>query len=45
MRLYRMLNEEDELLKLPDLDYYYPDTTKMKEWFEESLYNYLELSA
>ena len=43
--VHRMLNEEDELLKLPDLDYYYPDTTKAKEWFEESLYNYLEMSA
>ena len=43
--VHRMLNEEDELLKLPDLDYYYPDTTKMKEWFEEALENYLELSA
>lgn len=43
--VHRMLNEEDELLKLPDLDYYYPDTTKMKEWFEEGLENYLELSA
>ena len=41
----KMLDEEDELLSLPNLDYYYPDTTKAKEWFEESLYNYLELSA
>ena len=43
--VHRMLNEEDELLKLPDLDYYYPDTTKMKEWFEDGLQNYLGLSA
>ena len=41
----RMLDEEYEKLSLPDLDYYYPDTTKMKEWFEESLDNYLEMSA
>ena len=41
----RMLVEEYEQLSLPDLDYYYPDTTKMKEWFEESLDNYLKLSA
>ena len=41
----RMLDEEDEKLSLPNLDYYYPDTTKAKEWFEESLENYLELSA
>ena len=41
----KMLDEEDELLSLPNLDYYYPDTTKAKEWFEESLYNYLEMSA
>ena len=41
----RMLDEEYEKLSLPDLDYYYPDTTKAKEWFEESLYNYLEMSA
>ena len=40
-----MLDEEYEKLSLPNLDYYYPDTTKMKEWFEESLDNYLELSA
>ena len=40
-----MLDEESELLDLPDLDYYYPDTTKMKEWFEESLDNYLEMSV
>ena len=43
--LKTMLDEESELLDLPDLDYYYPDTTKMKEWFEESLDNYLEMSA
>ena len=24
----RMLDEEDEKLSLPNLDYYYPDTTK-----------------
>ena len=41
----RMLDEEYEKLSLPNLDHYYPDTTKMKEWFEESLYNYLEMSA
>lgn len=41
----RMLDEEYEKLSLPNLDYYYPDTTKAKEWFEESLYNYLEMSA
>ena len=41
----RMLDEEYEKLSLPDLDYYYPDTTKMKEWFEESLDNYLEMST
>ena len=41
----RMLDEEYEKLSLPDLEYYYPDTTKAKEWFEESLYNYLEMSA
>lgn len=41
----RMLDEEYEKLSLTDLDYYYPDTTKMKEWFEESLDNYLEMSA
>ena len=41
----KLLYEEDELLKLPDMNYYYPDTTKAKEWFEESLDNYLELSA
>ena len=41
----RMLDEEYEKLSLPNLDHYYPDTTKAKEWFEESLYNYLELSA
>ena len=41
----RMLDEEYEKLSLPDLDYYYPDTTKAKEWFEESLDNYLEMSA
>lgn len=41
----RMLDEEDEKLSLPNLDYYYPDTTKAKEWFEESLDNYLEMSA
>jgi len=41
----RMLDEEYEKLSLPNLDHYYPDTTKMKEWFEESLENYLELSA
>ena len=40
-----MLDEERELLNLPNLDYYYPDTTKLREWFEESLDNYLELSA
>jgi hypothetical protein len=34
-----------DLLSLPNLDYYYPDTTKAKEWFEESIYNYLEMSA
>lgn len=43
--LKKTLDEEMDLLSLPDLDYYYPDTTKMKEWFEESLYNYLEMSA
>ena len=41
----KMLDEEYEKLSLPNLDYYYPDTTKAKEWFEESLYNYLEMSA
>lgn len=41
----RMLDEEYEKLSLPNLDHYYPDTTKAKEWFEESLYNYLEMSA
>ena len=41
----KLLYEEDELLGLPDMNYYYPDTTKAKEWFEESLENYLELSA
>ena len=41
----RMLDEEDEKLSLPNLDYYYPDTTKAMEWFEESLDNYLEMSA
>ena len=41
----KMLDEERELLNLPNLDYYYPDTTKVREWFEESLDNYLELSA
>ena len=41
----RMLDEEYEKLSLPNLEHYYPDTTKMKEWFEESLYNYLEMSA
>ena len=40
-----MLDQESDLLDLPNLDYYYPDTTKAKEWFEESLYNYLEMSA
>ena len=43
--LKNTLDEEMDLLSLPDLNYYYPDTTKAKEWFEESLYNYLELSA
>lgn len=43
--LKKTLDEEMDLLSLPNLDYYYPDTTKMKEWFEESLYNYLEMSA
>jgi len=43
--LKKTLDEEMDLLSLPDLDYYYPDTTKAKEWFEESLYNYLEMSA
>ena len=41
----KMLDEEYEKLSLPNLDHYYPDTTKAKEWFEESLYNYLEMSA
>ena len=41
----RMLDEEYEKLSLPNLDHYYPDTTKAKEWFEESLHNYLEMSA
>ena len=40
-----LLDEESGLLELPNLDYYYPDTTKAKEWFEESLDNYLEMSA
>ena len=40
-----MLDQESDLLDLPNLDYYYPDTTKAKEWFEESLHNYLEMSA
>ncbi len=43
--LKNTLDEEMDLLSLPDLNYYYPDTTKAKEWFEESLYNYLELSS
>ena len=43
--LKKTLDEEMDLLSLPNLDYYYPDTTKAKEWFEESLYNYLEMSA
>lgn len=43
--LKNTLDEEMDLLSLPDLDYYYPDTTKAKEWFEESLHNYLEMSA
>lgn len=43
--LKKTLDEEMDLLSLPNLDYYYPDTTKMNEWFEESLYNYLEMSA
>jgi len=41
----RMLDDERDLLDLPNLDYYYPDTTKMKEWFEESLDNYLKMRA
>ena len=40
-----LLDEESGLLELPNLDYYYPDTTKAKELFEESLDNYLEMSA
>jgi len=40
-----LLDEESGLLELPNLNYYYPDTTKAKEWFEESLDNYLEMSA
>ena len=43
--LKKTLDEEMDLLSLPDLNYYYPDTTKAKEWFEESIYNYLELSS
>lgn len=43
--LKKTLDEEMDLLSLPNLDHYYPDTTKAKEWFEESLYNYLEMSA
>ena len=43
--LKKTLDEEMDLLSLPNLDYYYPDSTKAKEWFEESLYNYLERSA
>ena len=43
--LKKTLDEEMDLLSLPNLDYYYPDTTKAKEWFEESLNNFLEMSA
>lgn len=43
--LKKTLDEEMDLLSLPDLDYYYPDSDKAKEWFEESLYNYLEMST
>ena len=43
--IVRMLDEEYEKLSLPNLDHYYPNTTKAKEWFEESLHSYLEMSA
>lgn len=43
--LKKTLDEEMDLLSLPNLDYYYPDSDKAKEWFEESLYNYLEMST
>lgn len=43
--LKNTLDEEMDLLSLPNLDYYYPDSDKAKEWFEESLYNYLEMST
>ena len=43
--LKNTLDEEMDLLSLPNLDYYYPDSDKAKEWFEESIYNYLEMSA
>ena len=43
--LKKTLDEEMDLLSLPNLDYYYPDSDKTKEWFEESLFNYLEMST
>ena len=43
--LKKTLDEEMDLLSLPNLDYYYPDSDKAKEWFEESLENYLEMST
>lgn len=43
--LKKTLDEEMDLLSLPNLDYYYPDSDKAKEWFEESLFNYLEMST
>lgn len=43
--LKKTLDEEMDLLSLPNLDYYYPDSSQTEKWFEESLYNYLEMSA
>ena len=43
--LKKTLDEEMDLLSLPNLDYYYPDSNQTEKWFEESLDNYLEMST
>ena len=43
--LKKTLDEEMDLLSLPNLDYYYPDSNQTEKWFEESLFNYLEMST